>query len=138
MNATRTILNEQEAAIAILLSCLHYQDRAPNKRSLSRLSYNLQQSSKFYGYSLPDIAADVMPLVNTLNQENVLQQCSVLISDNFRETLFAMVCEIITIDGEMSESDGEIIGLAALYLGISIELMRVMITTFLIRNKWNA
>ena len=139
MNTSHTIIqNEQEAAVAILLSCLHHQHRNAQKKSIEHVSRMLILSSKFYGYSLNELAGNAMPLVNAGNSETVMQYCTPLITDSFKETLFAMVCDLMTRDGQLTERESEVVGLAALYLGVSIEMMRVMITTFLIRNRWNA
>ena len=43
----------------------------------------------------------------------------------------------MTGDGELNEAESEIVGLTALYLGVSIDLMRIMLTTFIMRNRWN-
>jgi hypothetical protein len=67
----------------------------------------------------------------------VIEHSALLLTESFKETLFAMVCELMTGDGELSETESEIVGLTALYLGVSIELMRIMLTTFIIRNRYN-
>jgi hypothetical protein len=60
-----------------------------------------------------------------------------LVSDEFKETLFAMCCEIMTNDGKIDDDESEILAMVALYLGMSIESMKMMLTTYLIRNRWN-
>jgi hypothetical protein len=135
----KTIIeNEQEAAAAILLSCLVPKQDNIQKGRVEHLSRMLLLSSKFGGHSLPELAGKAMPLIKLHGNQVVIQHCSPLISKDFRETLFAMVCELLTGDGQLSERESELVGLAALHLGISIEMMQLMITTFLIRNRWNA
>jgi hypothetical protein len=48
-----------------------------------------------------------------------------------------MVCEMLTQDGQVNESKSETIGMAALFLEIPVERMKTVLTTYLIRNKWN-
>jgi hypothetical protein len=98
----------------------------------------LLQSLKFKGWSLEVLAEKAMPLLATYGSKNVIEYCAPFIPDNFKETLFAMICELVTTNGELSEAESEVLGWLPLYLGISIELMRVMVTTFLMRNRWNA
>jgi hypothetical protein len=43
----------------------------------------------------------------------------------------------MTSEGTIDENDSEILAMAALYLGLSVENMKMMLTTYLIRNKWN-
>ncbi|WP_162944565.1 tellurite resistance TerB family protein [Flavisolibacter nicotianae] len=132
------IENEQEAAVAIILSCMIGQhDQAVIDAQFRHLSRMLAHSAKFQGYPLDMLAHKAMPLLATYGNKNVIEYSASFISESFRETLFAMICELLTNDGELSTAESEIVGLAALSLGISIELMRVMIATFLMRNRWN-
>jgi hypothetical protein len=139
MTLPLAIENEQEASVAIILSCMTgQQDQEVIDAQFRHLSRMLLQSLKFKGWSLEVLAEKAMPLLATYGSKNVIEYCAPFIPDNFKETLFAMICELVTTNGELSEAESEVLGLAALYLGISIELMRVMVTTFLMRNRWNA
>ena len=53
-----------------------------------------------------------------------------------KKTLFAMICELVTNDGSVNDDESEVLGHIALRLGISIENMRMILTVYLIRNKW--
>ena len=44
---------------------------------------------------------------------------------------------MMTMDGKIDENESETLALIALYLGMSIENMKMMLTTYLIRNRWN-
>jgi hypothetical protein len=138
MTLPLAIENEQEAAIAIVLSCMTGQQNQhlidAQFRHLSRM---LLFSAKFRSHSLEQLAEKAMPLLATYGSKKVIEYSASFIPDNFKETLFAMTCELVTIDGELSETESEVLGVAALSLGISIELMRVMLATFLMRNRWN-
>jgi hypothetical protein len=130
--------NEQEASVAIILSCMIGQrDQAVIDAQFRHLSRMLTLSAKFQGYSLEGLARKAMPLLAAYGNRSVIEYSAPFISDTFRETLFAMICDLLTTDGELTAAESEIVGLAAMCLGISIELMRVMIATFLMRNRWN-
>jgi hypothetical protein len=132
-----SISNEQEAAVAILFGCLRHSGRPVQNRHVEHLSRMLLLNEKFTHFELQPLAQKALPLLKAFGSRTVIEHSAPLISENFRETLFAMVCELMTGDGELSEMESEIVGLTALYLGVSIELMRIMLTTFLIRNRWN-
>ena len=138
MTIPLAIENEQEAAVAIVLSCMIGQrDQAVIDSQFRHLARMMLLSAKFQGYSLDVLAGKAMPLLAAYGPKNVIEYSAPFITDLFRETLFAMICELLTTDGELSETESEIVALAALHLRISIELMRVMIATFLMRNRWN-
>lgn len=129
--------NEQAAAVAILFGCLQHSGKAIQNRHIEHLSRILLLSEKFVNFDLPPLAQKVLPLLKAHGSRIVIEYSVPLITDSFRETLFAMICELMTGDGDLSELESEIVGLSALYLGVSIELMRIMLTTFIIRNRWN-
>lgn len=134
---TTTINNEQEAAVAILFGCLRHSGKPVYNHHIEHLSRMLLLSEKFGQIDLQPMAEKAIPLLKTFGSRTVIEHSAPLITESFRETLFAMVCELMTSDGELNEVESEIVGLTALYLGVSIELMRIMLTTFIIRNRWN-
>ena len=60
-----------------------------------------------------------------------------MVDEDFKETLFAMACEVMTADGKVDEEESEIIAMIAIYLGLSMETMKMILTTYMIRNRWN-
>ncbi len=131
------IQTEQEAAVAILFSCLAHDPDNSKKEMVEHISRMLLLSSKFIGHSLPTLADKALPIVSSERNERIIAHCAPYISEGFKETLFAMICELLTADGRLSQRESEQVGLAALYLGVSIEMMQVMVNTFLIRNRYN-
>jgi hypothetical protein len=129
--------NEQEAAVAILFGCLKHSGKPVQNRHIEHLSRLLLLSEKFAHYELQPLAEKALPLLKAFGSRTVIEHSAPLITESFKETLFAMVCELMTGDGELTETESEIVGLTALYLGVSIELMRIMLTSFIIRNRWN-
>lgn len=124
--------------MAILFSCLQHSGRPIENRHIEHLSRMLMLNRKFVGTPLQPLAENCLPLIKTYGSRVVIEHSAPLITESFRETLFSMVCELMTADGELTEVESEIVGLTALYLGVSIELMRIMLATFIMRNRWNA
>ena len=128
---------EQEAAVAILFGCLQQSGKPIQNRQIEHLSRMLLLNQKFVHHDLQPLAEKALPLLKSFGSRTVIEHSAPFITESFKETLFAMVCEIMTGDGELNEQESEIVGLTALYLGVSIELMRIMLTTFIMRNRWN-
>ncbi|RYZ30658.1 MAG: hypothetical protein EOO10_02035 [Chitinophagaceae bacterium] len=128
---------EQEAAVAILFGCLQHSGKPVQNRQIEHLSRMLLLNQKFVHHDLQPLAEKALPLLKSFGSRTVIEHSAPFITESFKETLFAMVCEIMTGDGELNEQESEIVGLTALYLGVSIELMRIMLTTFIMRNRWN-
>ena len=132
-----SIENEQEAAIAILFACVMSDNTALNEPKIEQLSRMLVLSSKFESSSLNELTVKALGLRSEHGSKIIIEKSAPHISDNFRETLFAMACELVTADGAINEQESEILAMTALYLGLSIETMKMMLTTYLIRNRWN-
>ncbi|MDB5252533.1 MAG: hypothetical protein JWP27_1702 [Flaviaesturariibacter sp.] len=132
-----TFQTEQEAAVAILFSCVMNETKSISEARIEQLSRMLVLCSKFRGHDLNALSAKALKLFTSDGSKAVIEQGAPLIDENFRETLFAMVCEIMTDNGAINESESELLGMVALYLGMSVDLMRSMLTTYLIRNRWN-
>lgn len=131
------ITNEQEAAVAILFASIMANNKAMNQSQIEQLSRMLVLSSKFKSSSLNDLTIKALSLQATHGSRILIERCAPLISEDFKETLFAMCCELMTADGKIDENESEILAMVALYLGMSIENMKMMLTTYLIRNRWN-
>jgi uncharacterized tellurite resistance protein B-like protein len=131
------ITNEQEAAVAILFASVLANNKAMNQSQIEQLSRMLVLSSKFKDSSLNDLSVKALSLQATEGSKRLIEYCAPLVSGDFRETLFAMCCEIMTADGTVDEQESEVLAMVALYLGMSIENMKMMLTTYLIRNRWN-
>jgi uncharacterized tellurite resistance protein B-like protein len=131
------ITNEQEAAVAILFASVMADNKVMNQSQIEQLSRMLVLSSKFKTSSLNDLTIKALSLQATHGSKTLIESSAPLISDDFKETLFAMCCEIITADGKVDESESEILAMIALYLGMSLDTMKMILTTYLIRNRWN-
>ena len=132
-----SIHNEHEAAVAILFACVLANGKLMNQSQIEQLSRMLVLSSRFKNTSLNDLTVNALSLQATHGSKILIEHSAPLISEEFRETLFAMCCEIMTADGRIDDNESEILAMTALYLGLSIENMKMMLTTYLIRNRWN-
>ena len=131
------IENEQEAAVTILFACAMHGGRQLHESQIEQLSRMLVLSSKFKSSSLNQLTIKALSRQSEHGSKMLIEQSAPHISENFCETLFAMACEIVTADGNVNEQESEILAMTALYLGLSIEVMKMMLTTYLIRNRWN-
>ena len=131
------IENEQEAAVAILFASVLYNNKTLSESEIEQLSRMLVLSSKFKGSSLNDLTKKALGLQALHGSKKIIEESAPLISENFRETLFAMACEIVTADGSVNDEESELLAMMALYMGLSMETMKMMLTTYLIRNRWN-
>jgi uncharacterized tellurite resistance protein B-like protein len=129
--------NEQEAAVALLFACVMHESKNISESRIEHLSRMLVLCSKFRGHDLNEMSAKALSLFSTEGSKAVIEKAAPLISPEFRETLFAMTCEMMTDDGNINEQESELLGMVALYLGMSMETMRMMLTTYLIRNRWS-
>ena len=131
------IENEQEAAVAILFASVLYNNKTLSEAEIEQLSRMLVLSSKFKSSSLNDLTKKALSLQALHGSKKIIEESAPFISENFRDTLFAMACEIITADGSVNDEESELLAMIALYMGLSMETMKMMLTTYLIRNRWN-
>ncbi len=131
------ITNELEASVAILFACVLHDGKTLSQAQIEQLSRMLVLSARFKGSSLNDLSVKALSLQAEHGSKLIIEHAAPLVSEEFRDTLFAMCCEIMTADGRIDENESEILAMAALYLGLSVEDMKMMLTTYLIRNRWN-
>lgn len=131
------ITNEQEAAVAVLFASVMASNKPMSQAQIEQISRMLVLSAKFNTSSLNDLTIKALSQQATHGSRLLIEHSAPLISEDFKETLFAMCCEVITSDGKVDDVESEILAMVALYLGMSIENMKMMLTTYLIRNRWN-
>lgn len=129
--------NEQEAAVAILFASVLHENPNLNQSQIEQLSRMLVLSSRFKDTSLNDLTVKALSVQSVHGSKMVIEKAAPLIAPEFKETLFAMCCEIMTADGKIGEGESEILAMIALYMGLSVDVMKMMLTTYLIRNRWN-
>jgi hypothetical protein len=128
---------EQQASVAILFSCLFSQQAQPGEAQIEHLSRMLVLCSRFRGHNLSDLSANALSLFAKEGANNLIEQAAPLVDPEFRETLFCMICELMTDSGQLPENSSELMGRCAISLAIPVELMRNILTTYLLRNRFN-
>lgn len=131
------IQSEQEAAVAILFSAVLQGKENITEQQIELLSKALVLCSKFKGIDLNESSIWAMKLQAQNDTKLIFENCAPLIAEDFRETLFAMVSEIVLIDGKIDDERTKVFAMLALYLQINMERMKMILATYLIRNKWN-
>jgi hypothetical protein len=131
------ILDEQEAAVAILFAAVMGNGKALTQAQIEQLSRILVLCSRFKSASLNDLTVKALSAQAAHGSKAVIEHAAPQVPDDFKETLFAMCCEVMTDNGRIDDNESEVLALTALHLGMSIENMKMMLTTYLIRNRWN-
>ena len=131
------LTTEEEAAVAILFSCIMSGNKQLSQAQIEQISRMLVLSSKFRSPDLNELTRKALTVQAQFNSRLVIEHAAPLITPEFSETLFAMCCELMTSDGKVDESETEILAMTALYLGMSVENMKMILATYLIRNRWN-
>lgn len=129
--------NEQEAAVAILFSSAMQNSGAITEQQIEHLSRAVVLCSKFRGSDLNELTRKAISLQASYKGNDIIEHCAAHISESFRETLFAMVSEVVLLDGQIDDEKTKIFALLALHLQIPMERMKMILATYLIRNKWN-
>jgi len=131
------IQTEQEAAVAILFASVLFRGQQLTQAQIEHLSRMLVLSARFQGHSLNDLTRKALTLQAEHGSKKLIEESAPFVDEEFKETLFAMACEIMTADGKVDEEESEIIAMIAIYLGLSMETMKMILTTYMIRNRWN-
>jgi hypothetical protein len=129
--------NEQEAAVAILFSSAMQNGGGITEQQIEHLSRAVVLCSKFRGSELNELTRKAISLQVGYESKEIIEHCASYISEDFRETLFAMVGEVVLLDGQINDEKTKTFAMLALYLQISMERMKMILATYLIRNKWN-
>jgi len=108
-----------------------------SEQQIEHLSRAVVLCSKFRGSDLNELTRKAFTLQAAYESKELLEQCATYISEDFRETLFAMVSEVMLLDGQISDVKTKTFAMLALYLQIPVERMKMILATYLIRNKWN-
>lgn len=134
---TLPLATEQEASVAILFACVLIKSQGLTQSRIEQLSRMLVLSSRFRDTSLNELTVKALSLNSEEGSKAIIEQYAHLITDDFKETLFAMCCELLTDNGKINDEESEILAMTALYLGLTVDNMRMMLTTYLVRNRWN-
>jgi hypothetical protein len=108
-----------------------------SEQQIEHLSRAVVLCSKFRGGDLNELTRKAFSLQASFESKQILEHGATYISEDFRETLFAMVTEVVLLDGKINDEKTQTFAMLALYLHIPVERMKMILATYLIRNKWN-
>jgi hypothetical protein len=128
---------EQEAAVAILFSAAMHPQNNITEQQIEHLSRAIVLCSRFRGFELNEMTRKAISLQAEYDQKDLIEQAAQLIGEDFRETLLAMVSEVVLLDGKIDDDRSQLFAMLALFLDIPLERMKMILATYLIRNKWN-
>src|SRR5215208_1300687 len=104
-----SITNEQEAAVIILFACVLANGKSLSQAQIEQLSRMLVLSAKFKNSPLNDLTIKALSLQAAHGSKILIEQSAPFISAEFKDTLFAMCCEIMTAEGRIDENDSEVL-----------------------------
>lgn len=131
------VTNEQEAAAAILFACVMQPHNKISEQEIEQLSRAIVLSAKFRNCNVNELTIAAISLQAKHSVDEVIESCTPAISNDFKETLFAMVSELLLLDGAVNDEKTKVLAKLALHLQMSMERMKMILATYLIRNKWN-
>jgi uncharacterized protein (DUF1778 family) len=134
---TIPLQNEQEAAVAILFSAAMHPSNNISEQQIEHLSRAIVLCSRFRGHELNELTRTAITLQTAHEQKDIIEQAAAFIGEDFRETLLAMVSEVVLLDGQIDDDRSNMFAMLALYLDIPLDRMKMILATYLIRNKWN-
>jgi uncharacterized protein (DUF1778 family) len=134
---TIPLQNEQEAAVAILFSAAMHPSNNISEQQIEHLSRAIVLCSRFRGHELNELTRTAITLQAAHEQKDIIEQAAAFIGEDFRETLLAMVSEVVLLDGQIDDDRSNMFAMLALYLDIPLDRMKMILATYLIRNKWN-
>lgn len=129
--------SEQEAAVAILFSAAMHPSNHISEQQIEHLSRAIVLCSRFRGFELNELTRKAISLQAEHDQKELIEQAARLIGEDFRETLLAMVSEVVLLDGRIDDDRSQLFAMLALFLDIPLDRMKMILATYLIRNKWN-
>ena len=129
--------NEQEAAVAILFACAMQGGTDISELQIEHLSKAVVLCSRFRGADLNELTRKAIGFQAAYDHNEIIEAAAPLIDEAFRETLFAMVSEVVLLDGRIDDERSGMFALLALKLGLTMDRMKMILATYLIRNKWN-
>lgn len=129
--------SEQEASVAILFAAALNNGNSLTQSQIENLSRMMVLCSRFKGSDLNELTVHALSVQSVHGSRKVIEIAAPVVEVDFKETLFAMACEVITANGKIDQQESEILAMIALYMGLSMEIMKMILTTYLIRNKWN-
>ena len=123
--------------MAILFSAAMHPHNHISEQQIEHLSRAIVLCSRFRGFELNELTRKAIALQAEFDQKDLIEQAAKYIEEDFRETLLAIVSEVVLLDGHIDDDRSQLFAMLALFLDIPLERMKMILATYLIRNKWN-
>lgn len=128
------IQTEQEAAGFLLYAAIEIDGKLTD-HEIGKISNTLVFCNLFKGHDLKAITQKYFVYKNLYDSVDIIDHSTSHISEVFKPTLFAMLCDLLCSDGNTNETDIALIGLVANKL--QIEDYLPIATTFVKRYAFN-
>lgn len=128
------IQNEQEAVGLLLYSAIGIDGELTDHEA-KKISNMLVFCSIFRGHNIQDITRKYFTYQSQYNPVDIIEASTSYISEPFKPTLFAMLCDLLCSDGNTNDTDIALLGMVANKLQIDDYLP--IATTFITRYAFN-
>ena len=130
------ISNEHEAAAFLLYSSIAI-DGELTDHELGKVANIIVYCKKFQGVDLKSLITKFFLLKATKQPLEIIEQAAPLIPDDFKKTLFAMLCDLLCSDGETSQLDINLFVLVGNSLKLPKDDFLPIAYAFMDRYAWN-
>lgn len=130
------ILNEQEAAAFMLYATIAI-DGVFTDFEFNKVANILVFCKKFQGVDLKLIGSKFFIMKSVKQPLEIIEQAAPFIQEDFKKTLFAMICDLLCSDGETSELDINLMVLIGGALKLPNEKLLPTAYAFMERYAWN-
>ena len=128
--------NEMEAWLGIMHSCMA-ADGDVSEAEISRMANLIVYKQQFKLQDFKTQYSAVLNMHKRVGGKAMIDACAPHVSADYRETLLAIVCELILADGVIDKEEKELAEYITEKLGISAENAMKIVEVMLIKNKGN-
>lgn len=128
--------NEQEA-ISTLLYSVAVVDANLTVHENKKIANTLAYCSKFAGLDLSPLVAKAFSIIRKTAITTIMDEAVLFISDHFKPTLYAMVCDLLSFDGNINDADVSILSFLSIKLGLSDTEKNAIDKSFKTRYAYN-
>src|SRR5688500_5027861 len=130
------MLTEQEAAVCIFYTAVSFDGNLTDFE-IHKVSNTLVTCRKFEGLDFKEVLAKYFDLKSKFSDIELLKHAARYVTEDFKKTLFAMICDLLCSDGETSDTDVNLMIFMAGHIGIEEEYSTPIANTFMLRYTWN-
>lgn len=129
--------NFQEAWVGILLACAKV-DGELSDVEINSVTMPIVRKTIFNGFDFTTAAKKILSLLQVTGSKKMIDMCSTLLSEEHKETLYAICIEVIISDGDLSIQEQEIAEYLQKAMGLDSDTASKIIEVILIKSKWDS